>query len=122
MWSGVCTHLEATLRNVEKEVSRDRRPYDHQAADWPGSLLRSHHSTVLAASTTALQADDPTYNAIEASLANLVGRRDALAAPIRAALDASAFADQAIDSTQAQTWTNQAQALLTDASALAAGH
>jgi hypothetical protein len=79
-------------------------------------------AAMLAASTTALQADDTTYNTIEASIASLVGRRDALATPVRAALDASAFAGQAIDSSQAQTWISQAQTLLTDAMTLASGH
>jgi hypothetical protein len=76
-------------------------------------------AAMLSASTTALQADDTTYNTIEASIASLVGRRDALALPIRAALDGAAFGGQAIDSTQAQTWVAQAQALLSDATALA---
>jgi hypothetical protein len=79
-------------------------------------------AAMLSTSTTALQADDTTYNALEASIASLVGRRDALAIPIRAALDAAAFAGQPIDSTQAQTWTTQAQALLTDATTLATPH
>jgi hypothetical protein len=47
---------------------------------------------------------------------------DALAGAVRAALDASAFGGMAIDSSQAQTWISQAQALLTDAAGLAAGH
>jgi hypothetical protein len=79
-------------------------------------------AAMLSASTTALQADDTTYNTIEASIASLVGRRDALAVPIRAAFDGAAFAGQPIDTTQAQTWIAQAQALLTDATTLATPH
>jgi hypothetical protein len=77
---------------------------------------------MVAASTTALQADDTTYNTIEASIVSLNGRRDALALPIRAAFDAAAFSGTPIDSTQAQTWITAAQSLLTDAATLASGH
>lgn len=77
---------------------------------------------MLSVSTTALQADDATYNSLEASIASLNGRRDALATPIRAAFDAAAFSGTAIDSTQAQAWIAAAQSLLSDANALASGH
>ncbi|HEY5373493.1 MAG TPA: hypothetical protein VIK01_07385, partial [Polyangiaceae bacterium] len=77
-------------------------------------------TSALAASTVALKADDATYAALEASIAALVVRRDALVASIRAALDGAAFGGQPVDSTQAQTWVSQAQTLLSDAAALAA--
>jgi hypothetical protein len=77
-------------------------------------------TSALVTSTVALKADDASYAALEASLAALVVRRDALAGPIRAALDGAAFSGQPVDSTQAQAWISQAQTLLADAAALAA--
>jgi hypothetical protein len=77
-------------------------------------------ASALTSSTRALVGGDPTYTAVESSIADLVARRDALAAQIRAAIDAAAFTDQAIDVTQAQIWIMQAQVLMADAAALAA--
>jgi hypothetical protein len=75
--------------------------------------------SVMTASTAALQGDDPTYASLEASIANLVTRRDTLVSAIKSALDGAEFGNTPIDSTQAQAWIAQAQALLSDAAALA---
>ena len=45
-------------------------------------------------------------------------QRDALASQIRAALDAAAFGDDAINEQQAKDWINQAEALIDAAAAL----
>ncbi len=75
------------------------------------------HAT-LAASTKALRStDSTTYNSIEDSITSLTGQRDALVAQIRAALSAAANSDTAIDPTQAQTWIDQANSLITQAQA-----
>jgi hypothetical protein len=73
----------------------------------------------LTASTNALTGDDATYTSVESSIANLVDRRDALVAAIRAALDGAQFGNASIASAQAQTWIDQCSALLSDAAALA---
>jgi hypothetical protein len=78
---------------------------------------------VLAASTRAVESDsagDATYNSIEDQIATLTDARDALAAQIRGALDAAAFAGKAIDNGEAKGWIDQAQGLLDQAAALAA--
>ena len=74
----------------------------------------------LTASTRALAGDDATYTAIEAQIASLTTQRDALAAPIRTALNGAAFRRRPVDEQQAQAWIQQAQSLLDQAAALAA--
>ncbi len=74
----------------------------------------------LAASTRALAGDDATYAPIEAKIADLTARRDALAAAIRTALNAAAFQARALDERQAEAWIDQARGLLAEAAALAA--
>ena len=77
---------------------------------------------LLIASTRALNSTDETqYESIESSISDLTGQRDNLAAQIRAALNAAAFDDQAINEQQAKAWIAQAKSLLDQASALAAG-
>ena len=74
----------------------------------------------LTASTRAIRnTDESVYNAIETSIENLTNQRDALASQIKAALDAAAFNDQALNEQQAKGWINQAQSLLNQAAALA---
>jgi hypothetical protein len=76
---------------------------------------------LLSASTRALKSTDETqYESIETSIASLAGQRDALAAQIKAALNAAAFDDQAINEQSAKDWIAQAQSLLDQANALAA--
>jgi len=76
----------------------------------------------LKASTTALasnDAGDSTYNSIEGQIRSLTAQRDALAAQIKAALDAATFTNQPLDSAQVQGWLSQAQSLQSQAAALA---
>jgi len=77
---------------------------------------------LLTASTRALNStDESVYNSIESSIESLTSERDALASQIRAALNAAAFDNQAINEQQAKAWIAQAKSLLDRASALAAG-
>ena len=74
----------------------------------------------LQASTKALEStDDAKYNSIEDSISSLTSQRDALVVQIRAALNDAAFNDTPISSSQAQSWTNQANSLVAQAQALA---
>ena len=76
----------------------------------------------LTASTRALRSsDESAYNSIETSIANLAGQRDALASQIKVALSAAAFDNQPLNEQQAKSWIAQAQSLLDQAAALAAG-
>jgi hypothetical protein len=79
---------------------------------------------LLTASTKALKSgsatDDSTYTSIETSIGNLTAERDDLAAKIKAALNAAAFGDQALNEQQAKALIAQAQSLLDQAKALAA--
>src|SRR6266516_1350353 len=77
---------------------------------------------LLTASTRALQStDESVYGSIERSIQSLTTRRDALASQIKAALDGAAFDGQQIKEAQAKDWIAQAQRLLDEAAALAAG-
>src|SRR5204863_7701098 len=78
----------------------------------------------LKASTRALasnDAGDATYNSIEGQIQSLTSQRDALAAQIKAALDAVTFDNQPLSPAQTQSWLSQAQSLQSQAAALAAG-
>jgi len=76
---------------------------------------------LLVASTRALNStDESAYNSIEDSIASLTTQRDDLAAQIKAALNAAAFDNQAINEQQAKAWIDQANSLIDQASALAA--
>ena len=78
----------------------------------------------LTASTRALasnDAGDATYNSIEDSIQSLTSQRDSLSVTIRNALDAAEFDGVVITDQQAQGWIDQAQSLLDQAAALAAG-
>ena len=55
---------------------------------------------------------------IENMIADLTAQRDALAAQIKAALDAAAFERRALNEQQAKDWINQTQSLLGEAHAL----
>jgi len=107
--------LASTLRTNQASIEALGDAYKQINAPF-GAFATS----ALVASTVALKSDDATYTSLEASIAALVVRRDALAGSIRAALDGAAFSGQPVDSMQAQTWISQAQTLLADAAALAA--
>ena len=76
----------------------------------------------LSASTQAIEsgttANDGTYTSLEGDIASLTTQRDALASQIRAALNAAASGDAAINEQQAKDWISQAKALLDAAAAL----
>lgn len=75
----------------------------------------------LKASTVALEsntAGDATYTSIESSIQSLTSQRDALATLIKSALNAAAFNGTAINPSQAQSWIDQANQLITQAQAL----
>jgi hypothetical protein len=76
----------------------------------------------LTASTRAITStNEATYNSIEGSIRDYTTERDALAAQIKAALDAAAFDGKPLNEQQAKDWIEQAQSLIERASALAAG-
>ncbi|MFL5799341.1 MAG: hypothetical protein ACJ77A_15590 [Actinomycetota bacterium] len=78
----------------------------------------------LTASTRALasnDAGDGTYTSIENQIANLTGQRDSLAAQIRTGLNGAEFSGQKLSKGQIASWTAQAQSLIDQAAALAAG-
>ncbi len=77
----------------------------------------------LKVSTKALESgstvDDSTYTSLEASLADLTTKRDALASEIKTTLDDVAFNGAALTEAQAKTLIAQAQSLLDQAHTLA---
>ena len=77
------------------------------------------------ASTRALKSgsasDDSTYTTIENQIESLTSARDALAKQIRAALGSAAFGGNALNEQQAKGYIKQAQTLIDQAAALAAG-
>jgi hypothetical protein len=76
----------------------------------------------LTASTRALKStDENVYNSIENAIQDLTTKRDALAFQIKSALDGAAFEGQQIKEQQAKDWIRQAQSLIDQAAALAAG-
>jgi hypothetical protein len=72
----------------------------------------------LKGTTRAIQADDATYQRFRAQLTTLTQQRDALAAQIRDALNAAAFAGKALDEKQAKAWIDQATRLISRAHSL----
>ena len=73
----------------------------------------------LASSTRALKStDDTEYNSIEDSITSLTDQRDALAAQIRSALYDAAFNGTTIPDSQAQSWIDTANSLISQAQAL----
>ena len=84
----------------------------------------SFSMNTLVASTKAIRSgsstDDSTYMSLENRIQTLTSQRDALARPIRSALDRAAFRGAAINVRQANRWINQARQLLKQAAALAA--
>ena len=80
--------------------------------------------STLAASSNAIKsgsaADDSNYTNVENQIGSLAGERDALAAQIRAALNAAAFDGVPLNEQQAKDWINQGQGLIDQAKQLAA--
>jgi hypothetical protein len=75
----------------------------------------------LVASTRAIESNSPgdaTYTELEARIETLTTQRDALALQIRAALNAAASGDEALNEQQATSWIRQAQSLLDEAGTL----
>ncbi len=78
-------------------------------------------AATLKASTVALEsnsAGDATYASIEGSIQSLTAQRDALATLIKTALSSAAFSGTPIGTSQAQSWIDQANALIAQAQAL----
>ena len=79
-------------------------------------------AATLKASTTALESgtatDDSQYTSTEGSIQSLTTQRDALATQIKTALNAAAFDGTPISQSQAQSWIDQANALISQAQAL----
>ena len=76
----------------------------------------------LTASTRGLKSTDETaYESTEQSIISLTDQRDALATKIKTALDGAAFDNQQIKEKDAKDWIAQAQSLIDQAAALAAG-
>ncbi len=73
---------------------------------------------VLRASTLALKGEDATYATLEAEIASITSRRDALASQIRAALAAEEFDGHRIGERTARRWIEQAEDLIAEAGEL----
>ena len=101
--SGESDHSQTKLGDAYKQVNA---PFGQFAM----AILQA--STKALASTDALK-----YDSIEAKIGDLTGKRDVLAAQIRTALNAPRHES---DNDQANAWTKQAQALISQAKALAA--
>jgi hypothetical protein len=78
-------------------------------------------NTLTASTRGVTSPDDAVYNSIESSIQDLTAQRDALALKIATALDDAAFNNQEIKEKDAKDWISQAQTLLNQAAALAAG-
>ena len=78
-------------------------------------------AATLKASTEALEsnsAGDALYTSIESSIESLTSQRDALATLIKTALNSATFDGTPINPSQAQSWIDQANQLITQAQAL----
>jgi hypothetical protein len=90
-----------------------------QADDLVNAPFGDFAQATLAASTRALKSTSGTeYDDIENAIASLTSQRDTLAGEIRSALDAAAFAGTPISGSQAQSWIDQANSLISQAQAL----
>jgi hypothetical protein len=76
-------------------------------------------------STAALKSgsssDDSRYAALQARIADLTSRRDALAEEIKGMLDAAAFGSSPVNERRARQLSGEAQSLLEQAHAAARG-
>ena len=112
--------LPRSLRRHQEQLERLGAVYKQVNAPFGRFAM-----DLLSASTEALQSgsasDDSQYASIQARIADLTGDRDALASEMKAALDASAFGDQAIDPREAEKLIDRGEDLLKDARRLARG-
>jgi hypothetical protein len=130
-----------TLLGLHDDYGHDGRAVVEPLYDWAiPQTLRAHRETLLrlgavykqlnasfgqfamdtlTASTGALASgsasDDGKYTSIEGKIESLTAQRDALAAQIKALLDAAAFEGHAIDEQQAKHLIDQTKALLEQA-------
>jgi hypothetical protein len=134
------------LVGLDDTYAHDGRVLIDQLFDWAvPQTLRAHRETLrrlgdvykqlnapfgslgmdtLVASTRAIKSDtsgDATYTSISRDISDLTTARDALATQIRAALNAAADGNAALNEQQAKAWIKQGQNLLNQAAALAAG-
>ena len=136
-----------SLIGLEDDYVHDGRVIAEPLYDWAvPQTLRAHRETLLrlgeaykqlnapfgsfgkdtlVASTRAIKSgnagDDGTYNSIEQQIETYTAARDALASQIRAGLEGAAFSGQALNEQQAKSYVKQAQSLIDQAAALAAG-
>ena len=136
-----------TLLGLKDDYQTDGRAVVEPLFDWAvPQTLRAHRETLLrlgavykqltapfgtfamdtlTASTRGLasgsSSDDSTYTQIENAIQSLTSQRDALVAQIRTGLNDAEFSGQALDELQAKDWSDQAQGLINQASALATG-
>ena len=132
-----------TLLGLKDDYGHDGRLLTADLTAIPTAVKKSHRFTALAqiykqlnasfgqfamdtltASTRGLasnDAGDATYNSIESQIQSLTSQRDSLALTIRNALDNAEFNGVVISDQQANGWIAQAQSLLDQAAALAAG-
>ncbi|HEX4324838.1 MAG TPA: hypothetical protein VHZ77_09450 [Gaiellaceae bacterium] len=90
-----------------------------QADDQVNAPFGQFALATLASSTKALKSTSTTeYNDLENSITNLTSQRDTLAGQIRSALNAAAFDGVPISNSQAQSWIDQANSLISQAQAL----
>jgi hypothetical protein len=90
-----------------------------QADDQVNAPFGQFALATLASSTKALKStDDTEYTNIEDSISSLTSQRDTLADTIRSALFNAAFSGTPISNSQAQSWTDQANNLISQAQAL----
>ncbi len=131
------------LTGLKDDYGHDGRLLVEDLTAIPSAVRKSHRFTALAqiykqlnapfgqfamntltASTRALasnDAGDATYNSIEGSIQSLTSQRDSLSLTIRNALDDAEFNGVVLNDQQANGWIAQAQSLLDQAAALAAG-
>jgi hypothetical protein len=135
-----------TLLGLGDDYETDGRAVDQLYEGWatPASLKNNKATTdhladaykqltapfgqfgmdTLVASTRALKsnsAGDADYTNTESSIASLTNQRDALALQIRHAFNQAESGGVPISSSQAKSWTKQANDLIAQAAALAAG-
>jgi hypothetical protein len=116
-------HLEAwavpqSLRAHRETLRRLGEVYKQLNAPFGSFAMEA-----LAASTEALKSgtatDDGAYTCIEGQIDSVTAVRDTLASQIRAALDAAAFRDNALNEQQAKGYIEQATGLIAKAKTLA---
>jgi hypothetical protein len=90
-----------------------------QADDQVNAPFGEFALATLASSTKALKSTDATeYSTLENDISSLTTQRDTLAGQIRSALNAAAFNGTPISNSQAQSWIDQANSLISQAQAL----